>query len=186
MLRLLPFLLALVALSGCKTVSGNSRIEKREEIDRVAARILDDLYAESPSARAQVENAAGYGVFTNDSTEAFVPSAGNGFGYVTPKGTPRRTYMRAAELGAGFGLGVGDFSAIFVFETEPVLERFVNDGWNFGVSADAAATLEGEDAEPSEGLAVAPGIRVYQLTDSGLARSATLTGTRYWIDPDLN
>ena len=30
------------------------------------------------------------------------------------------------------------------------------------------------------------GIRVYQLTESGLALQATIQGTKYWKDPELN
>ena len=35
-------------------------------------------------------------------------------------------------------------------------------------------------------LAVAPGVWMYQLTDKGLALEATVKGTKYWKDSDLN
>ena len=186
MQRLLLPCLALLPLVSCKALSGNTPDEKRDEIDRVTSQILDRLYVESPSAKGQIENAVGYGVFTNYSTKVFFLSAGNGYGQVTANESGDRTYMRVAEVGAGLGLGVRDFSVVFVFETDEALERFVDVGWNVGGSADAAATYEGDGAELSGGAIVAPGVLAYQMTDNGLALSATISGTRYWVDAELN
>ena len=36
------------------------------------------------------------------------------------------------------------------------------------------------------GLSVSPGVWMYQLTDKGLAAEATVKGTKYWKDDDLN
>ena len=41
-------------------------------------------------------------------------------------------------------------------------------------------------SELSEALDVMPDVKVYQLTETGLALQATLQGTKYWRDGDLN
>ena len=33
---------------------------------------------------------------------------------------------------------------------------------------------------------VSPGVKLFQLTESGLALQATIQGTKYWKDDDLN
>jgi hypothetical protein len=35
-------------------------------------------------------------------------------------------------------------------------------------------------------ITVAPGIRLYKLTQNGLALQATIQGTKYWKDKELN
>jgi hypothetical protein len=64
--------------------------------------------------------------------------------------------------------------------------RFVNEGWDFSGQADAAAKAGTDGAEFSEAVDVMPGVKVYQLTENGLALQATLQGTKYWADDDLN
>ena len=66
------------------------------------------------------------------------------------------------------------------------MNSFVNDGWDFGGDADAAATHEGEGAALTPGLSIAPGIHLYQMTETGLALSATVAGTKYSKDDELN
>ncbi len=44
-------------------------------------------------------------------------------------------------------------------------------------------TMTGENASPGP---VAPGIKLYQITENGLALQATIQGTKYWKDAELN
>lgn len=165
---------------------GDTPAEKRADADRMAREALDRLYRTQPSAKGHVENAAGYGVFSNVGSKIFLLATGNGFGVVVDNKSGKRTYMRMAEVGVGVGLGVKDFRAVFVFDSKNVMNTFVNDGWDFGGDADAAATHQGEGAALAQGISVAPGIHLYQMTETGLALSATLAGTKYWKDEELN
>ena len=84
------------------------------------------------------------------------------------------------------GLGVKDFRVVFIFYDKKVLEGFVEKGWEFGVQADTAAKSD-EKGEAAEGKAsVSQGMEIYQFMESGLALQATLQGTKYWKDKDLN
>jgi hypothetical protein len=38
----------------------------------------------------------------------------------------------------------------------------------------------------SGAASVAPGVYLYQLTETGLAATITVSGTKYYVDPDLN
>jgi len=54
-----------------------------------------------------------------------------------------------------------------------------------GGQADAAAKA-GDLGAAAGGSAVVDNVTVYQLTQSGLALQATVMGTRYWQDAELN
>ena len=89
------------------------------------------------------------------------------------------------EAGLGLGIGLKDFRAVFVFHSRGALSQFVEDGWAFGVNADAAAKASEKGAAVG-GEATFDNITVYQLTESGLALQATVKGTKFWQDSELN
>ena len=66
------------------------------------------------------------------------------------------------------------------------MDRFLNSGWSFGGEADAAVKGGGAGAATSGAIAIAPGLRVYQLTENGIALQATVHGTKYWRDAFVN
>lgn len=77
-----------------------------------------------------------------------------------------------------------DYRVIFVFETEPALEKFLDSGWDASGQADAAAKVKESGAAYSGGASVAEG--VHEITRNGLALELTLQGTKYSKDKDLN
>jgi lipid-binding SYLF domain-containing protein len=81
---------------------------------------------------------------------------------------------------------VKKFRVIFVFDSPSNLDAFVNQGWEFGGQTTAAATTGDQGSSMQGGLSVSPGVWMYQLTDKGLAAEATVKGTKYWKDEDLN
>jgi hypothetical protein len=78
-----------------------------------------------------------------------------------------------------------DFRAVFVFNNRATLERFITSGWEFGGHADAAAKA-GDKGAAIGGEILIDGITIYQLTESGLALQATIKGTKYWQDAEMN
>ena len=65
------------------------------------------------------------------------------------------------------------------------MDKFINEGWEFGADADVAAKA-GNKGGALGVEALLDGITVYQLTESGLAVQATIKGTKYWRDNNLN
>ena len=55
----------------------------------------------------------------------------------------------------------------------------------FGAQADAAAKAGDKGAAASGEVAI-ENITIYQLTETGLALQATIKGTKYWKDTELN
>ena len=75
---------------------------------------------------------------------------------------------------------------MFVFHDEKSFNDFVTTGLDLTGTADAAAKV-GEKGDAIGGAAdVLPGVRIYQITDSGLIAQAMVQGTKYWRDDTLN
>jgi lipid-binding SYLF domain-containing protein len=175
---------ALIA-SGPAGMARSAAADKRADIDEMAGEMLDELYKLKPIARDQIKKAAGYAVFSNVGVNLVFASFAGGRGVVVKKGG-KRTYMKMGSAGLGLGLGVKDFRAVFVFRSKDKLEAFLDKGWDFSGQADAAAKSDDKGAALALAETVVRDVEVYQITKNGLALQATLQGTKYWKDKDLN
>lgn len=176
-------LVIVLIFSGCATTAGNTPEAKRQAVLAMKNDTLSDLYNVRPGAKAEIAAAPGYAVFDNAGILFWV-TAGTGYGVVQRKGA-KPIFMKMAELGVGVGLGIKDYRLIFVFHNKATLDKFINEGWEFGAGVDAAAKA-GHKGGAIGGEALADSITVYQLTESGLAIQATVKGTKYWRDSALN
>jgi lipid-binding SYLF domain-containing protein len=164
----------------------SSATEKRAEIRKMRTETLAKLYQVHPKAKGAVAGAYGYAVFSNAGINIIFASLATGRGIARENKTGRDIFMGMGSVGIGLGLGVKDFRGIFVFKTKKAFDDFVNDGWEAGAHADAIAK-DGKSGGALEGaISVAPGVELYQLTEAGLALEATLQGTKYFKDNDLN
>ena len=178
-------ILMLVVLSGCATQGATTPSAKRQAILDMKQDVLTELYKVNVGAKAQVASAPGYAVFSNANINLIFASFSGGQGVVKDNSSGKHTYMKMGEAGIGLGLGVKDFRAVFVFHNRDALNRFINSGWEFGGHADAAAKA-GDKGAAVGGEALLDGVSIYQMTESGLALQATVKGTKYWKDAELN
>jgi lipid-binding SYLF domain-containing protein len=160
--------------------------ERRAEVDKRSNEVLQRLYKAKPGAKDAVSKAYGYAVFTNLGINLVFISAAGGNGLARVNKGGKTTYMKMASAGIGLGLGVKDFRGIFVFDNQQVFDKFVNSGWEAGAHADAVAKAGKEGGALEGAVTVAPGVRLYQLTENGLALEATIQGTKYFKDDELN
>lgn len=185
-LVLMSTLLASVLLAGCLSPSGATAADKRQEVQKMRAETLAKLYEIHPIAQEQIGKAAGYGVFSNVGINLILFSAAGGYGVVRDNASGEDVYMRMVSGGVGFGLGAKDFRGVFVFTTKEALDSFVNQGWDASGQADAAAKAGDKGGAYAGAIDVAPGIKLYQITENGLALQATIQGTKYWRDDDMS
>jgi lipid-binding SYLF domain-containing protein len=150
--------------------------------------VLADLYKLHPDAKAKIKSAVGYAVFSNVGINLVLASFAGGHGVVVSKGTFKdsETFMKMGSAGLGLGLGVKDFRAVFIFKDSAKLAAFIDKGWDFSGQADAAAKSDDKGAALAGAETIISGVEVYQITKNGLALQATLQGTKYWKDKDLN
>jgi lipid-binding SYLF domain-containing protein len=159
---------------------------KRADILSMRDTTLTRLYEEEPGAKTEIEKAEGYAVFSSGGVNLIAVSAGYGTGVAHDNVSGQDVYMEMATGGVGLGLGVKDYRLVFVFRTREAYDQFVTEGWDFSGQADAAAKAGASGGEISEAGDVMPGVKIYQLTEAGLALQATLQGTKYWKDDELN
>jgi lipid-binding SYLF domain-containing protein len=180
--------LALPTVAGLFSAKGDDVEEKRDAVRKIRDEILNKLYAAHPDTKEKIQNAAGYGAFNNKNMNLFLLSTGHGYGMVVEKGG-KETFMAMGSLGGGVGLGAKDLSVVFIFKNADVMKKFIETGWQFGGEADATAKAgEKGGATAREGAADTGAnlFEIYQLTDAGVALQATVAGTKYWKDKDLN
>jgi lipid-binding SYLF domain-containing protein len=163
-----------------------SKQRKQAEIRRMAQETLNHLYKIHPGARNEIERSAGYAVFDDFGAHIFFLSTARGKGIAVDNETKTETFMKMLSAGAGPGLGIKDYRAVFVFETKKSFHDFIAVGLGLSAQADAAAKAGHEGEAFAGAIAIAPGVWVYQITEAGLALQATLQGTKYYRANDLN
>ena len=168
-------------------VPNESRIiQARQQVREVAQDALASLYEVAPGARRSVERAAGYAVFSTFGVKLFFAGGTTGKGMVVNQRTGRQTFMKMVQVQGGLGFGLNQNRLVFVFTNESALRSFIDQGWEFGAQGNLSAMASGKGAMFSGAAAVAPGVYLYQLTQTGLAATLTVSGTRYFKDGDLN
>jgi lipid-binding SYLF domain-containing protein len=164
-------------------VSGDdiSPDQARAEINANADSALSRLFKESKAAEEQFNASAGYAVFDTRKF-SFLITTGTGSGVAVDKASGKRTYMNMATGGLNVGGGVKFYQVVFLFPDQMTLKDFVENGW----SADTDIGAESGDEGATLGMQLKNGVIVHSLSDQGLVLAASLTGTKYWKDGDLN
>lgn len=175
-----------IVMSGCAKPQGDTLNEQRSSVHDLKKDTLAELYEKKPITKEKIAKAAGYAVFSNININLFLVSSGNGFGIVHNNSNGKETYMKMRMVGVGFGAGAKDFRAVMIFKTKEAMDTFVEKGWEWGGHADAAAKSGDKGAETGAAATVSGPIEIYQFTEAGIALQATVAGTKYWKDPDLN
>ena len=184
-------LMLAICVSGAFAEEKSSRelkkiAKEQQGIREMRDETLADLYKEKPSTRGDVENSQAVAVFSSLGMNLFLISTARGGGIVRETSSGNETFMRMFSVGGGFGFGVKDFRVVFIFHTRSAFDNFLNSGWDFSAQADAGAK-SGDKGLGEEAVAtVVEGVSLYQLTEAGVALQATLQGTKYYKDEDLN
>ncbi len=178
--------IAFMTTTGFIGAKGDSPEEKKKNIQKMKVQTLNDLYKIQANAKKEIEGSKGFAVFSNTGVNLLLVSTGNGYGVAHDNTTGKDTYMKMLSGGVGIGLGVKDFRGVFIFSTQEAFRHFVDKGWQAEAQADAAAQADEKGASAAAAVEVAPGVRLYQLTKNGIALQATIQGTKYWKDDELN
>ena len=161
-------------------------IQAREQVREMAQDALATLHEVAPGAGRVIDRAPGYAVFSTFGLKLFFAGGTTGKGIVYNNRTHRQTFMKMVQLQGGLGFGINQNRLIFVFTNEQALRNFINQGWEFGGQANLSAMAGGQGTQFSGAAAVSPGVYLYQLTNTGLSATITVSGTKYFKDADLN
>jgi lipid-binding SYLF domain-containing protein len=177
-----------LGLCACATTpkSATQIQSQREDVREMATKTLDTTYQSYPAARSQIQQAAGYAVFSNFGFKFMFMGSSKGAGVAVNNSTKRETFMKMFELAPGFGFGAQKFAVVFVFETREAMDSFVNSGWEFGGNTAVALQTSTEGVGGRLGASVAPGVTMYQISETGAIVGISITGAKYYKDDELN
>ena len=156
MKRLLTLTLAITLAASAQAAlfgpSGDSLSEKRATIRQQRDEMLTQLYAANPAVKAVVKKACGYATFKQVQVNLLLLATANGYGVLVDNQARKETFMGMGSLGGGVGAGVKDVRVIFIFHDPQVMKRFVEEGWQFGGQADAAAKYQDTGASAEQNV----------------------------------
>lgn len=167
-------------------LAANDPADQRAAIQKMEADTLQRLYKEKPQTRQEIENAAGYAVFSSGELAILWVSAGFGHGVAHNNIGGQDIYMQMAKAGVGLGLGAKDFNTVFVFYDADTFHKFTTVGLDLTGTADVAVKANQKGDAASGAGDVMAGTRIYQLTDTGLMAQAMIQGMKFWRDDSLN
>ncbi len=161
-------------------------IQARLQVREMAQDALATLYEIAPGTKRAVEQSAGYAAFSTFGIKLFFAGGTSGKGVVVNKRTGRQAFMKMLQVQGGLGFGLSKSRLIFVFANERALHNFIDQGWEFGAQSNVAAMARGAGGMFAGAAVISPGVYVYQITDTGLAATLTVAGTRFFKDPHMN
>jgi lipid-binding SYLF domain-containing protein len=172
-------------------VTGMAQAQSDKEAGQAEVRkstnaVLNKLYKVQPAARKVISAAPGYAVFSNFGLKILFAGGGTGNGIAVNRENGQETFMKMMEVQAGLGMGIKKFGLIFVFQDRLALERFISSGWEASAQTSAEAISSGKGVALKGAIMVSPGVWVYQVAEDGLALDATIKGTKYFRNDDLN
>jgi hypothetical protein len=160
-------------------------IEQQSRI-RMNNETLQLLYKYAPEAKRELLKSYGYATFSSTGVTVVFLSFEGGHGLAHNNRNGRNTYMNMKSGGLGLGLGAKDFKIVFLFENKKVYDRFIKSGWEANAQVDATAKYKEKGGTANGAITVSKGVRLYKITQDGLLLQATLQGTKYSKDEDLN
>lgn len=180
-----------VTVAVCFLASGGGALaadkaKNQAEVREKAQQALEGFYKADAGLKGQVEQAAGYAVFTTYGLSFLVGGAG-GKGLAHNNKTGKDTFMDLALASAGIQIGASETRYLFIFTDAKALQEFIDKGWTAGGAASAAAGA-GEDHTVGSGTGEFAGGRgrLYTLTKAGLQAGGAVQGTKAWKDKKLN
>jgi lipid-binding SYLF domain-containing protein len=173
---------AMVALLFAGAVIAQTKVEKEQaEIKARSEASLQQLFTEIEGAKANYDKALGYAVFTTTKA-GFIVTGGGGSGLTVDKTTGKTVYMKMGMGGVGLGIGGQRYDMVILFESAARLQTFIDGGWD---STAAVKAVAGSDsANLASGFI--DGTIIYTFGEKGLMASVDISGTRFWVDEDLN
>lgn len=175
--------LAIFSFTSTGALAQTEKEKNQAEVNAKAEQTLKDFFKAKPKLRAEVKNAAGYGVFTTYGL-SFLLGGSGGKGVVHNNKTGKKTYMDLAQASAGLQIGASETRYLFVFKDAKGMDTFIESGWEAGGEVGAGAGAGSKAAGGSVGEFTYG--RLYSLTKNGFQVGGALAGTKFWKDKELN
>ena len=183
---------ATTLLAGCQSTGQNGRpltsaeiIQKRDATLKMAKTGLDALIGQKPAVQKEIDEAAGYAVFTTTNVNIVLLVVARGEGVLFDKRRKDPIFMQALKTGEGLGAGYQDQYQVAIFKSTVAIDQFLLtsiDGQRGGVDVDANFSAGSGGTIRSFN----PEITFYTVGLSGYDLQANYGGTLYLVDQQLN
>jgi len=185
-------LLASIFLSGCQSTGQDGKpltpteiIQKRDATLKMSRTGLDALIKQKPDVRKEIDQAAGYAVFTTTNVNIVLLVVARGEGVLFDKRRKEPIFMQALKTGEGLGAGYQDQYQVAIFKTPGAIDQFLLtsiDGRRGGIDVDANFSAGSGGTIRSFN----PDITFYTVGLSGYDLQANYGGTLYLVDQQIN
>ena len=170
-------LLVLVFVAGAFMSPNAAVAASASEISRDAKSTLEELCAESPSARAMRDKAKGILVFPSIVKGGFMVGGQYGEGALL-RGGKVSAYYSTLQMSYGLQVGLQKYGYVLFFMTEPAF-NYLNksDGWELGVGPSIVVVDEGK-ARSMTTTTMQSDIYAFFFNQTGLMGGLGLQGTK--------
>jgi hypothetical protein len=179
-------------LAGCQSTGQDGKpltsaeiMQKRDATLKMAKTGLDALIKQKPDVQKEIDQAAGYAVFTTSNVNIVLIVLARGEGVLFDKRRTDPIFMQALKTGEGLGAGYQDQYQVAIFKTPGAIDQFLLtsvDGHRGGVDVDANFSAGSGGTIRSFN----PEITFYTVGLSGYDLQANYGGTLYLVDQQLN
>lgn len=179
-------------LMGCQSTGQDGKpltpseiAQKRDDTLRMAKTGLDTLIKQKPAVQKEIDEAAGYAVFTTTNVNIVLLVVARGEGVLFDRRRKDPIFMQALKTGEGLGAGYQDQYQVAIFKTPGAIDQFLLtsvDGQRGGVDVDANFSAGSGGTIRSFN----PEITFYTVGLSGYDLQANYGGTLYLVDQQLN
>ena len=146
--------------------------ERQDALRQMKKDSMAELIDMNPFLNCQINDSAGYAVFSNVRFNLLRPPSGQAYGILTENHNGRDTFMKMGEV--DFGIGASDFRMVMVFHTPKALAFFNQTGLAFGSQWNNVGEMGPVD------------VSMIQLKETGFALRAMIMSANYWKDEELN
>ena len=170
---------------GGKSLTSAEIIQKRDGTLKMAKMGLDALVKQKPVVQKEIDEAAGYAVFTTTNVNIVLLVVARGEGVLFDKRRKDPIFMQTLKTGEGLGAGYQDQYQVVIFKTPTAIDQFLLasiDGQRGGVDVDANFSAGSGGTIRSFN----PEITFYTVGLSGYDLQANYGGTLYLVDQQLN
>lgn len=174
----------LVSMVGCIAPGENAQ-EKRANIQQMKTETLSAYYLDKPELKQMLKQAPGYAVMKNF-TMGIIPGGGSGYGVLVDNITGKETYLQMGQFTLGFVLMVKDCRTLLVFDDAKTMNEFTTENWTWGGTAEAVFNFGDFGGQTNATGYFGNGVRVYELTENGVALRAYVPFIKYSPYNQLN
>ena len=172
----------LLLFSGCSTMTTEELTTKRNELNAMANKAVNDLTGKDPALEKKLDQSLAHGVANMKLTKVPVVGAGGGEGVLIIKKTQERIYFTVRRLDVGGGWGARAYKALIIFNDQKILDQWKDGKWVFEAGAEASA---GSSAAQGSSGANDKGFSIHILAEGGASATATARVIRIKVDSDL-